>query len=301
MQLIRAFHDVFREAQLPLWLRPYQVLVTSNRTALIEMIPNAPSIHSLKARSPPGTSLRAHMAAEHVAGSPGFLRAQRAFVESLAAYSLVCYILQIKDRWAESWIRRSEAFECRGWRAALTDVPLSPPPAAATAPRHNGNILLDDEGHVIHIDFGFMLANSPGGVNFETGEGGGRGGHRVGLLGGTGCRCSMMPCFCLGRCPPPHFCCASSPAPPVCPLRSAVQADAGAAGGDGLQRRGQGVRALRLLQGTAGGGAWYCLPWGCMVLRRGVYGIAAEVHHLTCPSPALPPPCPPPPRTAARC
>lgn len=32
-----------------------QVLPTSNRTALIEMVPNAPSIHALKSKSPPGT------------------------------------------------------------------------------------------------------------------------------------------------------------------------------------------------------------------------------------------------------
>ena len=30
--------------------------------------------------------------------SRGFRRAQRAFLTSLAAYSLVCYILQVKDR-----------------------------------------------------------------------------------------------------------------------------------------------------------------------------------------------------------
>ncbi|EFN58631.1 hypothetical protein CHLNCDRAFT_34245 [Chlorella variabilis] len=131
MQLIRAAHEIFAEAQLPLWLRPYEVLPTSNRTALIEMVPNAPSIHALKSKHAPGTSLRDHLAAKFGVGSAAFQRAQRCFVESLAGYSLVCYLLQIKDR-------------------------------------HNGNILLDDEGHLIHIDFGFMLSNSPGGVNFES-------------------------------------------------------------------------------------------------------------------------------------
>ena len=54
-----------QEAQLPLWLRPYEVLVTSNRTALIELIPDSLSIHTIKAKSLPGTSLRDHFMARH--------------------------------------------------------------------------------------------------------------------------------------------------------------------------------------------------------------------------------------------
>jgi disulfide oxidoreductase YuzD len=58
--------------------------------------------------------------------------AKRAFVESLAGGSILSYIMQIKDR-------------------------------------HNGNLLIDSIGHIIHIDFGFILTIGPGwGIVFEN-------------------------------------------------------------------------------------------------------------------------------------
>ncbi|XP_022133226.1 phosphatidylinositol 4-kinase beta 1 isoform X2 [Momordica charantia] len=94
VQLISHFYDIFQEAGLPLWLRPYEVLVTSSYTALIETIPDTASLHSIKSRYPGISSLRDFFVAKYEENSPSFKLAQRNFVESMAGYSLVCYLLQ---------------------------------------------------------------------------------------------------------------------------------------------------------------------------------------------------------------
>ena len=133
-QLVSMFKRIFHSARLPLWLRPYEVVVTSANSGLIEMIPNTISIDGLKKEfanciNPLTNALYGVYTldaifpivfADHVE------EAQLNFIESCAAYCVVSYLLQIKDR-------------------------------------HNGNLLLDSDGHLIHIDFGFMLANAPGG------------------------------------------------------------------------------------------------------------------------------------------
>lgn len=76
----------------------------------------------------PGQSL---LAIYKLVFSSNFHEAQKNFVESLVGYALFCYLFQVKDR-------------------------------------HNSNIMVDAVGHVVHIDFGFVLAVSPGNVGFET-------------------------------------------------------------------------------------------------------------------------------------
>ncbi|KAG7392628.1 Phosphatidylinositol 4-kinase beta [Phytophthora pseudosyringae] len=130
MQLITTFQNIFRQSGLPLWLRPYRIVSTGRTSGLLETITDAQSLDGLKKTSG-YAGLRAHFDCTYGAGD-AFKKAQRNFLHSLAAYSVVCYLLQIKDR-------------------------------------HNGNIMLDTEGHLVHIDFGFMLGIAPGGNwSFET-------------------------------------------------------------------------------------------------------------------------------------
>lgn len=143
-QLIQVCDKTWQDAQTPVWVKRMRILVTGESSGLIETITNGVSLHSLKrsltlATIEAGQNPRRRIATlkDHFVktfGAPesdGYKAAEDAFKRSLAAYSIISYILQLKDR-------------------------------------HNGNVLIDNEGHIIHIDFGFMLSNSPGSVGFEA-------------------------------------------------------------------------------------------------------------------------------------
>jgi phosphatidylinositol kinase/protein kinase (PI-3 family) len=143
-QLIQVCTRIWEEANVPVWTKRMRILVTGESSGLIETITNGVSLHSLKrsltlASIAAGTNPRKRIATleDHwrkTFGEPesdAYIAGVKAFTRSLAAYSMISYVLQLKDR-------------------------------------HNGNLLIDNMGHIIHIDFGFMLSNSPGSMGFEA-------------------------------------------------------------------------------------------------------------------------------------
>lgn len=91
-------------------------------SGVIEAIPDTVSLDVLRKRDPQYSSLfDFYERFFGVEGTPRFTKARINFVKSLAGYCILCYLLNLKDR-------------------------------------HNGNILLDVHGHIIHIDYGFVLS-----------------------------------------------------------------------------------------------------------------------------------------------
>lgn len=80
-----------------MWVRPYKIVCFSNDSGLIEPILNTVSLHQIKKNS--NKSLRDYFIDEY--GEPetdNFKAAQRNFMQSCAAYCLISYLLQVKDR-----------------------------------------------------------------------------------------------------------------------------------------------------------------------------------------------------------
>lgn len=141
MQMISKFREWFEEeipAETRPFLRPYTIMCVGGDAGLLECLTDAKSVDEVKKKADGFISLRdfferAYGPPQHMRhmsqmvappGSLTFEQAQDNFLRSLVGNSLVCYILQIKDR-------------------------------------HNANILLDREGHIMHIDFGFVLGDTP--------------------------------------------------------------------------------------------------------------------------------------------
>ncbi|CAD8165800.1 unnamed protein product [Paramecium pentaurelia] len=123
MQLISTFDQIFKIEQLKLQLTTYEVISLGPGYGLIEVVRDALSIDSIKKKLNDILQIKCLSHYFKLNSSQAMISN---FLNSLVAYSLVCYFLQIKDR-------------------------------------HNGNILLHRDGNIVHIDFGFFLSSAPKG------------------------------------------------------------------------------------------------------------------------------------------
>lgn len=129
LQMIAAFRGIFHHVGLDAYVFPYRVTATAPGCGVIDVLPNSISRDMLGRETVNG--LYDYFVSKY--GGEQSIRFQEArsnFVKSMAAYSVISYLLQFKDR-------------------------------------HNGNIMVDDAGHILHIDFGFCFDIAPGGVKFE--------------------------------------------------------------------------------------------------------------------------------------
>lgn len=90
------FKQIWDEENIDLWVRPYQIVCLNNDSGLIEPILNTVSLHQIKKNS--NKSLRDYFVDEYGEGTDEFRQAQKNFMQSCAAYCLISYLLQVKDR-----------------------------------------------------------------------------------------------------------------------------------------------------------------------------------------------------------
>lgn len=127
-QILHEMKKIWQDEKKDIWIRTYKIYFVNNSAGLVETITNAYSIHKIKEMGQEENknfSLKSYFIEKYGYLTEEYKKANLNFLKSLVGYSLASYILQIKDR-------------------------------------HNGNILLDSDGHVVHVDFGFILGDHPG-------------------------------------------------------------------------------------------------------------------------------------------
>nr|XP_043627333.1 phosphatidylinositol 4-kinase alpha 1-like isoform X2 [Erigeron canadensis] len=131
LQVISLLKDIFEAVGIDLYLFPYGVLPTDPERGIIEVVPNTRS-RSQMGETTDGGLYEIFQQDFGAVGSPSFEAARHNFIISSAGYAVASLLLQPKDR-------------------------------------HNGNLLIDNAGRLVHIDFGFILETSPGGnMRFES-------------------------------------------------------------------------------------------------------------------------------------
>ena len=132
MQLIETCDNIFKKRRLQLKLQCYEIMSTGEDCGFVEVIKNSMSIDYIKQKLTKIAEKEVSLYDFYQVKFNNSLDANHKKIyqsainnlaDSLAAYSLICYILQIKDR-------------------------------------HNGNILINqNNGQLVHIDFGFILTS----------------------------------------------------------------------------------------------------------------------------------------------
>ena len=129
LQMIAAFRSIFNHVGLDVFVFPYRVTATAPGCGVIDVLPQSISRDMLGREAVNG--LYEYFLSKYgPEDSRRFQEARSNFIKSMAAYSIISFLLQFKDR-------------------------------------HNGNLMVDDAGHLLHIDFGFCFDVVPGGVRFE--------------------------------------------------------------------------------------------------------------------------------------
>jgi phosphatidylinositol 3-kinase len=124
IQLISLMDSLLKKVKFDLSLTPYGVLAMSCNEGMVEFIPSEPLS---KVLAQYGRNIQ-NFLRQHHAEDTGPFGIEREtldiFIKSLAGYCVITYILGIGDR-------------------------------------HNDNLMLRSEGHLFHIDFGFILGADP--------------------------------------------------------------------------------------------------------------------------------------------